>query len=215
MSTALLEPPVTASRPDEYLYLEKVTWEFYEMMMEAAGERHLQITFDQGRIEVMSPLPKHERIKYLIGMMVDCVALERDIPTLGLGSATFRRKLLSKGLEPDQCYYIQNEEKVRFKDELDLDVDPPPDLVVEVDITSRSIKRMPIYAALGVPEIWRHDGFRLQLLQLAGGEYQPISTSVSFPFLHTGDINRFLDRRHSTPSTSLMREFRDWVRQGL
>jgi Uma2 family endonuclease len=185
------------------------------MLVEAANERHLQITYDQGRIEIMSPLPRHERVKTLLGTMVGIIALERGIEVCSLGSTTFRRKLLSKGLEPDECFYIQNEPRVRFKDDLDLEVDPPPDLAIEVEVTNRSIKRMPIYSSLGVPEIWRHDGLRLQFLLRDDGGYQPSDKSSCFPFLSAVDINHFLERRENLSETSLMREFRDWVREGI
>ena len=214
MTTTLLES-VDTSRPDQYLYLENVSWECYEMLAVAADDRRLQITYDQGRMEIMSPLPRHERVKTILGSMIQLLAMEREIEVDGLGSTTLSRQLLEKGVEPDECYYIQNYEKIWEKDELNLEVDPPPDLVIEVENTTRIIQRLPIYVALGVPEIWRHDGLRLTGLALVGGTYQPTESSVAFPFLKIDDLNQFLHRATLVRKNQLLLEFRDWVRKGI
>ena len=132
-----------------------------------------------------------------------------------LGSTTFRRHLLDKGLEPDDCYYIQNYNKVWDKENLDLEVDPPPDLVVEVEVSVRMIRRLPIYAALGVPEVWRHNGLRLMGLGLVNGRYEAIDASRAFPFLKVDDLNRFLDRALLIRKNILLAEFCEWVRKGM
>jgi Uma2 family endonuclease len=203
------------ARPDQYVYLEDVSWDCYEMLVQAAGNRHLQITYDRGRMEIMSPLPGHERVKSLIGMMVAIIAMERQIDVDHLGSTTFRRRVLEKGLEPDECFYIQNHHKVWDKEDLDLETDPPPDLALEVEATRRIVARLPIYSALGVPEVWRHDGIRLHGLRLAAGKYEPIASSLAFPFLKLADLNLYLDRWPAIPQTALLREFREFVRQGM
>src|SRR5262249_8953494 len=148
----------------------------------------------------------------LIGALIDILAIELNIPIVHLGSTTFRRKDLRKGLEPDECFYIQHELQMRGKDEVNLKKEPPPDLVVEVDITHHPIDRAAIYATLGVPEIWRYDGRGLQALQLGkDGQYHKIEKSLAFPFLRPAELERFLAMRYAG-ETAMMRAFRDWVR---
>lgn len=202
-----------ASLPD-HLLLEEASWEFYEMLLLETQERHLRITYDEGRLELMSPLPRHERVKKIVGVLVSIIAVERNIPMRHLGSTTFRRRKRRKGLEPDECFYVQSESRIREKDDLDLTIDPPPDLAVEVDVTNWSVDRLPIYAALGVPEIWRHDGQQLGCLLLSkDGKYEPAEMSLAFPFLRVAEINRFLAMWPATEETAVLRAFRDWVRQ--
>jgi len=160
-------------------------------------------------------LPRHEHAKTMLGDMVRIMAMERDMDVHALGSTTFRRQMLEKGLEPDECFYVQNHAKVWNKDDLDLDIDPPPDLVIEVEVTRRVIARLPIYAALGVPELWRQEGLKVVGLSLVEGKYEPIETSLAFPFLKPAELQRFLNRWPTIPQTAVLREFRDWVRQGL
>ena len=208
--TSTLSPPKV--RPDEHFVLRNVGWELYEMLLKEIGDRPIHITFDQGSLELMSPLPEHERWKKLIGHLIAILALERGIPIGSLGSTTFRRKDLAKGLEPDECYYIQHESAVRGKKRIELPADPPPDLAVEIDITHREIDRESIYAALGVPEIWVFDGQRLSAMVLREGKYRASETSAAFPFLKVADLERFIGMVEKTDETTVMRAFRDWVR---
>jgi len=138
--------------------------------------------------------------------------MERGIPIGSLGSTTFRRKDLAKGLEPDECYYIQHESAVRGKKRIELPADPPPDLAVEIDITHREIDRESIYAALGVPEIWVFDGQRLSAIVLSEGKYRASETSAAFAFLQVADLERFIGMVEKTDETTVMRAFRDWIR---
>ena len=159
----------------------------------------------------MSPLPEHEKVKKQIADMFAFLAVELDVPMCRLGSTTFRREDLAKGLEPDECYYIQNEPAVRGKRTIDLPDDPPPDLVVEVELTSWSIDRMAIYASLGVPEVWRWRADRLAFLHLVDGQYRPAAMSLAFPWLASADVQRFV-RVDTENETALLRSWRDWVR---
>jgi Uma2 family endonuclease len=161
----------------------------------------------------MVPLPPHEDYKKRIGRMVETTTEELEIEVRSLGSTTWSREDLQKGLEPDQCYYIQNEQAVRGKDDIDLTQDPPPDLAIEVDNTSSSIDPMAIYAALGVPEVWRFDGESLTIYRLVGGEYASQEQSEVLPLLQRGDILRFLHSSQTMGETSWVREFRKWVRE--
>jgi Uma2 family endonuclease len=209
-------PTLTASsteRPDQYLYLEDVDWSQYESMLAAIGDGALRVTYDNGRMEVMSPLPEHEREKMLLGSMVGIIAMERDIPMCAFGSMTIRRKDLAKGLEPDNCYYIQSEPLVRFEKKFDFKKDPAPDLAIEVDVTHRSLPKKPIYAAFGVRELWMYGITGLSFHLLDRGEYRKAKRSAAFPWLSPADLQKFPDQWGSVPETTLLRSFRDWVRE--
>jgi Uma2 family endonuclease len=132
---------------------------------------------------------------------------------LSLGSTTFRRRDISKGLDPDECYYFRDEAKMRGRKRLNLYRNPPPELVVDVDITSRCVPREPICAALGGPEIWRFDGLKLQCLHLISGEYRERKRSLVFPFLEPAQLRRFVDELMQKDDTAIIRGFLAWVRK--
>ena len=138
---------------------------------------------------------------------------ELDLEIRSLGSRTCDREDLAKGLEPDQCYYIQNESLVRGVEQIELNRFPPPDLALEIDITSSSINRMSIYAALGVPEIWRYDGQSLVILNLYSSEYVVQDKSIAIPVLTAEAMLEFLALRTTIGETSLVKQFRHWVRE--
>ena len=198
----------------QHIVLDDVSWDLYERLLEEVGNRPIRMTYDDGRLEIMSPLPKHDRWSRRIGLMIHLACLELNIPMVPLGSTTFRDAAKRKGLEPDECFYVEHAKAAMKMDEaFDPAVDPPPDLAVEVDITRRSVAREPIYAALGVPELWRFDGTRLTVLVPgARGRYEPRSSSVSFPFLPIAELEGFLSRLRNENDTSVMRDFQQWVR---
>jgi Uma2 family endonuclease len=201
-----------SSAAPERIVLHGMSWDLYEMLLRDIGDQPIRVTYDNGSMEIMSPLPKHERWKTIIGGFIEILSLELNIPMSRLGSTTFRRRELRKGLEPDECYYIQHEEQIRNKDTIDLKTDPPPDLAVEVDITHRAIGRESIYAALGVAEVWRYDGLSLTALRLdPDGRYRPTEFSLAFPFLRVAELEQFLKMIPSAGETSAMRAFRDWA----
>lgn len=183
------------------------------MMLRETGRQPLRITYDQGRLEVMSPLPEHERPKRLLGRFVEMLTFEFKIPMASFGSTTFRLKPKRQGLEPDECYYVQNEARVRRRRRIDLKRDPPPDLVIEVDITSPSIPREPIYATMGVPELWRYDGRRVQCFHLVAGIYRVRRSSLAFPFLRPADLGRFVNLLRRKEETAILEAFMGWVRK--
>lgn len=185
-------------------------------MLREIGDRPVRVTYDRGRMEIMSPLPRHERAGSLIHDMIKILAMELDISVSAYGSTTFRSRSGERGLEPDKCYYIQHAEAMDNKETIDLAIDPPPDLAVEVDVTHRSIERLPIYASLGVPELWRHDGTRLLAMKLnEQGTYEKSEYSVAFPQLRVGEMNRFLAMWPGTSDSQIMKAFRKWVRETL
>jgi Uma2 family endonuclease len=198
----------------ERLYLEGVSWELYEHLLKVVERsgRRLYLTYDNGELEIMSPLPEHEVPKEAIGRLVEVILEELDLPCGGLGSTTLRRKLEKKGLEPDDCFYVQSQPRIVGKKRINLAKDPPPDLAIEIDITSRSIDRLPIYAALGVPEVWRYDGRKLQCLHLAKDEYRESAFSNAFPKPRVAGLLPFIRiAEEKSDQTAAAKAFRAWL----
>jgi Uma2 family endonuclease len=190
-----------------------VTWDDYEAMLRIVEGTSLRVTYDDGELEVVSPLRHHERRKTRLGRIVEIIALVLGLPMECLGSTTLKKPAKKKGLEPDECYYVQNEPVVRRRDDLDLDSDPPPDLAIKVDQTSSSIPHEPIYAGLGVPELWRlRRGILAALLLDEDGTYDPSETSRCFPFLDMAEVARFLMRKLPEGETAWAQEIANWVR---
>lgn len=214
--SAVASPPERQVLSEPRVLLSNISWETYERLLEELDNRPIRLTYDRGDLEIMSPSEPHERFKRLIGRMIEQLTLELDIPMRSCGSTTYRSQLEARGLEPDECYYIANEQRVRHKKAADLKVDPPPDLAVEVEISRSALDRMAIYASLGVPEVWRYDGQRLRVSVLEeDGQYADAPRSPSFPFLPLDVIERFLGESEGKDETSWMRSFRDWVRESL
>jgi Uma2 family endonuclease len=212
MIQALSDPRADSLADVQHLVLDDVSWEFYERLLREIGNRQIRVTYDQGRMEIMAPLAEHEGPKRSIGRLIEMLTFELDIPIASYGSTTFRSKAKAKGLEPDECYYVQNERRTRRRKRLDLRKDPAPDLVVEIDVTSRSLPRRPIYAALGVPEIWLHDDGGLQCLHLINGVYLPRKMSMAFPFLEPAQLLRFVQMIPEVGETQSLRKFVEWIR---
>jgi Uma2 family endonuclease len=190
-----------------------VTWEQYEALLEALPDHRLRHTYDRGFLEIMSPSQKHDKLKKIIGRFVEHMALTLGIHIECSGSATYRRKLLDRGLEPDETYFIANEPAVRGKLDWDPDSDPPPDLAVEMDLRRPSLRRMSIYAALGVPELWTHNGSAMRFHVLdPERRYREVDRSLSFPFLSPTDIDRFLSRLSHEPTDDIIVAFAKWAK---
>ena len=157
----------TGLEPTQRLVLDCVSWAEYEKFLEAVGKRRVRLTYDRGRLEFMTVSSLHERYKHLFCLLLAVVALETGARVVGVGSTTFRRRDVERGLEPDECYYLQSASRVRDLTALDLGVDPPPDLAIEVDVTRSVMDRLGVYAALRVPEVWRFDGQAVEAYGLA------------------------------------------------
>jgi Uma2 family endonuclease len=211
MSTAPRE-----NAKEQRFVLHNLDWPSYQAIAKALNGHHVRLTYDHGRLEFMTISHGHERCSNLLGRLVETLTEELDIPLQSGGSTTFGREDLDRALEPDQCYYIQHEPAVRDKDEIDLDVDPPPDLAVEIDISRSSLNRLGIYAAMPVPEVWRFDGEKLRVYLLqSDGSYDESSKSSIFPFLQITAVETFLKRRYEMNETQLVRAFRKWVREQI
>jgi Uma2 family endonuclease len=204
-----LERPVVAGPKAPTVLLRGVSWQTYESLRFPESNNHLRMTYDQGILEVISPSKMHEQISYLIGRMVDTWTEAKDLEIHGGRSTTFSRQDLARGLEPDNCYWIANESRVRDKDAIDLAIDPVPDLALEVDVTSALVPKLPIYQALGVPEVWRWSGETVTILVLSPArecEIQPHSACLpGFPLELMTDL---LSRRQTMGNNALIRAFR-------
>ncbi len=212
-----LASPTTGESGELRFSIPGVDWEGYEALLKIVGDRAtIRVTYDRGFVELMSPLYKHDRYGNLLGRMVETITEELGLPLAASGSTTFRRKILDRGLEADESYYLENAHRLPRDGEIDLEVIPPPDLAIEVEITNSILKRLDIYAALGVPEIWRFDGETLAVLLLGPeGAYAPSLKSRAFPFLPMVEIVRFLVEHVPGEDTPWARSFRAWVRDVL
>jgi Uma2 family endonuclease len=192
---------------------DDVPWSEYEQLLDDLGERYpVRVTYDRGRLEIMSPSSKHEKFPDLILLIASNLALELGYGFESFGSTTFRRKSLRQGAEPDTCFYVHNAGSIIGKDEIDLDIDPPPDVVVEVEVTRTIRGKLDLYARLGVPEIWRYDGERLRFYHLIDRSYIEQSSSLAFPILTVDILARFLDQSKTEGQSATLRSFREWVR---
>jgi Uma2 family endonuclease len=201
--------------PEQRLRLSQVSWQTYVRFRDDLGQRPVRITYDRGEMEIMTLSFEHESHKHLLGILVVELAVEMNVDIAGYGSATCRREDLDRGLEGDECYWIENEPKVRGRKDIDLEIDPPPDLALEVEISRSSLDRMGIYAALRVPEVWRWDGKTLRVFLLTSeGTYEESSRSKAFPFLPLAEFASFLTRTDMS-ETQLIRLFRNWVREQI
>lgn len=205
----------TVETPREQRFLlRNLDWAQYRALADALGEAHLRLTYDRGNLELMTVSHGHERWSSLLGQFVEVLTEELDMPRQSGGSTTLNREDLDRALEPDQCYYLEHEAAVRDKDEIDLTVDPAPDLTIEVDVSRSSISRINIYAALGVPEVWRLVGEQLHILRLSDNRaYVEVENSPHFPFLGVAELQSFLLRRNTMDETSLVKAFRQRVRE--
>lgn len=213
-TTLPVSPSVRASKSEQCVILYGVSWETYERLLaEHQGSSGTHFTYDQGRLEIMVLSAKHEKPNRALALLVEVIAEEMGIDVENLGSTTFKRKDLDRGFEPDSCFYIQNAERIKGKDEIDLTVDPPPDLVIEIDITSPSLNKFPLFAALGIPEVWRYDGARVSLFGLEAHEYHEQKVSGILPKV-TGEIlTKFIAEDKLLKRTVWLRHVREWVRQ--
>ena len=201
--------------PGQRLLLHNISWAEFEAILDELGEhRGARIAYDGGLLEIMAPLPEHEDDKETIGDLLKDFLEELDIEFRTLGSTTFKNPNMLKGIEPDQCFYVQNESAIRGKKRLDLTIDPPPDLALEIDITSRTHPE--IYAALGVPELWRRVGEEIRIYQLQDGRYVEVAESPSFPgWPLQAEIPKYVEHSRIEGRNKAIRSFRQWVRERL
>jgi Uma2 family endonuclease len=193
--------------------LEGVSWATYECLLTDFGDSHtVRVAYDRGALEIMAPSYAHEQLNNLIAMIVSFVATEMDIDFENAGSTTFKRADVGRGFEPDSCFYLQHVAAIRSKRTIDLATDPPPDLVVEVDITHPSLDKLPIYAALGVPEVWRYTDERLVMYRRLGDGYEIVEGSSVLPGVTGTDIQNWLEASQQMSRAAWMRQVQTWAR---
>ena len=199
---------------EQRFLLRGIDWQTYQTLREAPENDHVRMTYDRGDLEMMTPSAPHEQYAHLIGRMIDVWTDDREINIRGCRSTTFRREDLDRGFEPDNCYYIQHEPVVRKKSELDLSIDPPPDLAVEIEITRPAMDKLALYASFGVPEVWRFDGRSLRIFALVPeGRYEEMSSSRCLPGFPLAEAVAVLGKVNTESETALVRAFRKRVKR--
>jgi Uma2 family endonuclease len=205
----IAQPPIATS---SNVLLQGISWDTYQsLVQELESQPSKRLTYDNGLLEIFMPLPLHEKNKKYLARLVEIITMTLGIEICSLGSCTWNRPDLAKGLEPDECYYIQNEAVIRGKTTIDLAIDPPPDLAI--DITRLSLPRLPIYAALGVPEVWRFDGEKMVCLALINGEYQEIPVSIVLPIVTPAILQDWLTQVKTMGESIWAMAIQRWARE--
>jgi len=197
------------------LLLRNVDWESFEQLLEELGDnRGTRLSFSDNTVEIMSPMAAHENDKRIIGRIVETILEEMGVEYASLGSTTFKNEQMTQAVEPDECFYIQNEEKTRGKAKIDLEQDPPPDLAIEIDLTSRT--HFNNYEKLGVPELWRFDGKSLNINVLRNNIYIESSQSRQFPNIPLKEaIPHFVEESKTRGRSRMIKSFKLWLKDYL
>ncbi len=212
-----ITPELDSAEDIPSLILPNIRWQTYEaLLFDLKDTGRVRVAYDQGTLEIMAPSEEHEGYSISIHNFIVILADELALNLRQLGSTTLKKEDIQRGLEPDQCYYIQNEPRVRNKLKIDLSLNPPPDLIVEVDITSGSLNKFPIYQSLKIPEIWRYRRRGLEIFELQGEEYLQRDFSPTFsPIAVTAAIPEFIQKSRSMGEMAALRAFRTWVKEQL
>ena len=177
----------------DHVIMHGVSWQTFQQLLADRGERcGVLLAYDRGTVELRVPSQEHEWVKTTLTQVVEAVAFARDLHYRSLGSTTFGREDLARGFEPDACFYLDHAGAIAPDRALDLTVDPPPDLVIEVDITRSSVDKLPIYAAFGVPEVWRYTDGEVEIRCLTADTYLVSETSRVLPGINAGMVTRFV-----------------------
>jgi len=219
MATVLENPVAAPLEADEFMLsdggsavLHGISWKMYRRLRKMPENCNIRMTYDRGELEIMSPSSTHEVIARLLGTLIDVWAEELDIEIVPCRMLTIRRPDLDRGLEPDDCVYVQHELEMRDKKKVDFKVDPPPDLAIEVQVSKRFLDKRRLYSAFGVPEVWWWRGKSLKVHELNGSEYVPRETSLCFPNFPIAKAEEKIRRIGTEGQTTLLLRFRDWVR---
>jgi Uma2 family endonuclease len=193
--------------------LRDISWQTYTSMLRDLGDhRNARLAYNQGVLEITMPSDRHEALKHLLERVVIALTEELDLPLRGAGSTTFNRSDLRRGAEPDASYYIQNARRVHSKT-IDLQLDPPPDLVIEIDLSHPSAIKMPIYAALAVPEIWIASEDSLAIYVLQEEQYVKLSQGLAFPKVTAEQLGNWLRQLDTDDAHTIIRDLREWIRR--
>ncbi|MEH2427535.1 MAG: Uma2 family endonuclease [Nostoc sp.] len=202
-------------KPGQQMLLKDISWQQLENILEEMEERRAaRISYSRGWLEIMVPLPEHEKDKELIGDLVKILLDKLQIDFEPFGSTTLKNERSRQAVEPDTSFYIQNQAAVIGKNRIDLNIDPPPDLAIDIDITSRT--RFENYEILGVPELWRHTQQGLEISLLQEGKYIKSESSPNFPDIPIVElVNKYVQQCLTIGRSQAMRNFRDWVKNNL
>ncbi|KAB8331543.1 Uma2 family endonuclease [Scytonema tolypothrichoides VB-61278] len=203
----------TVNRADRVL-LYNISWQQFENLLQDLGEhRAARIAYNNGTLEIMTPSPEHEYYKVTIGIAIDDIAEELNLEYECLGSTTWRRESRMAGVESDNCFSFQNVDAIRGRLDLDLTQDPPPDLALEIDVTNKSLNRFPIYALIGVPELWCYDSGELKIYHLQDGEYVEAQKSLVFPNLTIPELPKVIEQNRANGRLTIRCAVREWTRK--
>ncbi len=196
------------------LSIPDVPWADYEALLTELGDGYaVRVMYDRGRLEIVSPSDKHEKLKEFIHDVARVLADELGTDLESFGSTTFKHPDLRKGGEPDTCFYVQHAAQVIGRDGLDLTVDPPPDVIVEVDVSHSSAAKLRFWAELGIPEVWRHDGDRIVMYERSGDGYREIPASLAFPSFTAEALSGLLHRIKTERQQAVLTAFRRSLRR--
>jgi Uma2 family endonuclease len=200
--------------PVQHIVLEHVSWETYESLLADYVDQSVpHFTYDRGKLEIVSPLTNHEADNRTLGTVVELITMNWRLDIRDVGSMTYWRKDKRRGFEPDSSFYIQHVSDVRGKEQIGLSVDPPPDLVIEIEVTNAAIAKLPLYADAGIPEVWRVAGDRVTILTLQGGEYHDVRESLALFPLDRDTLSQFLTSGRTLPRPEWGDLVLDWARQ--
>ena len=210
--SAVVTTTATEIIVEQRIVLHNVSWEVYEGLMKSHEDRSApRFTYDNGELEIYMPSQKHERIADFLSDAVKAIAEEREVEVLSLRSTTYKKKPKQTGVEPDGCFYVQSYEQIFNLQQIDL-VKFPPDLAIEVDVTNPSISRFPIYADFKVPEIWRYEKEKVEILELQTGEYVEVGESSALPKVTGAVLTEFLNQSQIEKRSAWLKIVREWTR---
>ena len=205
----------TVIRPvDQPIVMDGVSWTTYGALLADGGDRRqTRMAFDRGVLEIVTPSYEHEHVENIVTRVAEALMNARRQDYAPTGSTTFRIEGLDRGFEPDASYYIEHATRVRGLTRIDLETAPPPDLVIEVGVTHATMEKLPVYAALGVREVWRHQGGSVQMYRLAGDSYVEIEDSAVIPGLSAARLTAFVQDSLTTPRPDWWHGVETWVRE--
>lgn len=210
MAAVSQSPPV-----EQRIILDSVSWDIYEgLLTNYLDRRSPRFAYDQGVLEIVRPSPAHEETNLTLAMLVEMVAYELRLPVRSFGTTTYKREELQRGFEPDSSFYIKSKPHIEGKQMIDLAVDPPPDLIIEIDDSNSSLNKLPIYARLGIPEVWRYEraNDQVTIFRRRGDSYRIVHESAALVPLNSDVISRFVIRSRSSDRVAWIDEVRAWVR---
>ena len=211
-ASSVASPPRIAA--DDCVVLPRVSWETYERLLEDDEERRVpRMTYDRGVLELVTPSMPHEEDADTIAQIVRIAAATRDVPIRSVASTTFKRRDIERGFEADASFYVQSGKRIRGKREVDLFVDPPPDLVLEMEVSRASLNKLSLYASMGIPEVWRCDGQRIAIFALEQEAYRGSPSSLALPVLTSDVLTRFLLESRTMLSPDWFQMIVDWARE--